>query len=108
MMKTLTTALSSRHWAAQRAVPPFMTWVALSELARPAARRKILEDRQSFLEGELAREKKTLDDVRQLPPEAEGARITVLMVEHVIRQVQLELELLAKLRRLFAVGSRRS
>lgn len=101
--RALTAALSSRHWAKQRVVPPFMTWVALSELARPAARRQILDDRQSFLEAELARERKTLDDLRQLPLEAEGAQVAVLMVDHVIRQMTLELELLDGLRGLFGI-----
>lgn len=101
--RALTTALSSRHWAAQRVVPPFMTWVALSELARPSARRQILDDRQGFLDAELTRERKTLDDLRQLPPEAEGAQVAILMVDHVIRQMTLELELLDGLRGRFAI-----
>jgi DNA-binding PadR family transcriptional regulator len=98
--RALTAALSSRHWATQRVVPPFMTWVALSDLARPAARARILDDRQSFVESELARERETLANLRQLPPEAEGAEVAVLMVEHVIQQMTLELELLGELRNL--------
>ena len=101
--RALTAALSSRHWAEQRVVPPFMTWVALSELARPAARSKILADRQSFLEAELERERETLADLRQLPPDADGAQVAILMVDHVIKQMTLELELLAGLRNLFAI-----
>ncbi len=100
--RALTAALSSPHWAAQRSVPPFMTWVALSELARPAARQKILAKRRSFLETEVERELKTLADLRQLPPESKGTQVTILMVDHVIRQMTLELELLDALRDHFA------
>jgi len=101
--RALTAALSSRHWSAQRVVPPFMTWIALSELARPKARRQILDDRQSVLDAELAREHETLADLRRLPPDAEGARVAILMVDHVIQQMTLELELLDGLRGLFAI-----
>ena len=100
--RALTTALASSHWAGQRVVPPFMTWVALSELARPAARRKILDKRQSFLEAELERERKTLADMRRLPPDQEGVQVAILMLDHVMRQMTLELGLLDKLRGLFA------
>lgn len=100
--RALTAALSSPHWATQRVVPPFMTWAALSELARPAARQKILGDRQLFLEAEVTRERKTLADLQRLPPEAEGAQVAILMVEHVIRQIRLELEFLDGLRGMFA------
>ena len=100
--RALTVALSSSHWAGQRVVPPFMTWIALSELARPAARRKIFDQRQGFLEAELKRERKTLADLRRLPPDAEGAQVAILMVVHVIRQMKLELKLLDGLRGLFA------
>jgi len=100
--RAVTAALSSPRWAAKRAVPPFMTWVALSELARPAARRRILTDRRRFLEAELARERQTLIDLRQLPSETEGARVAILMVDHVIRQLMLELKLLDRLQGLFA------
>jgi DNA-binding PadR family transcriptional regulator len=99
--RALSAALSSPHWAAQRVVPPFMTWVALSELARPAARRKILDGRQRFLKAELSRERETLTDLQRLPPEAEGAQVAILMVDHVIRQMMLELELLDELRAMY-------
>ncbi len=100
--RALTAALSSPHWAEQRVVPPFMTWMALSELSRPAARQRILDGRQRFLEEELARKRETLTDLRRLPPEAEGAQVAILMVDHVIRQSALELKLLDGLRDLFA------
>ena len=99
--RALTTALSSPHWAAQRVVPPFMTWVALCELARPAARRRILDDRRRFLEAELARERETLAGMRRLPPDAEGAQVAILMVDHAMRQMTLELEMLERLGELF-------
>lgn len=95
--RALTSALSSPHWPAQRSVPPFMTWIALSELARPAARRRILADRRSLLEREIERERETLVHLRKRPQDAPGARVAVLMVDHVIRQMELELDLLAAL-----------
>ena len=100
--RALTTALSSTHWASLRSVPPFMTWMALSELARPAARQRILDDRRRFLEAEIEREQQTLAQARQLPPENEGVQVTLLMVEHVIERMALELKLLDRLHNHFA------
>jgi len=101
--RALSAALSLPHWATQRRVPPFMTWIPLAELARPAARRKTLEDRRDFLRAELAREQETLADLRRLPEDTEGGRVAVLMVEHVIQQLTLDLELLGRLERHFDI-----
>lgn len=100
--RAVTAALSSRHWAAERAVSPFTTWVALSELAQPAARRRIIDDRRRLLEAELERKRKTVADAQQLPPEMPGVQVTIVMVNHVIARIELELELLKALGRLFA------
>lgn len=89
------------HWPDLRTVPPFMTWVALSELARPAARREILDRRRTLLESELSRERETLSEIQQLSQDMEGVKVAVLMVGHVIDQLELELELLDGLQDLF-------
>jgi len=97
--RALTTSLASSHWAGQRVVPPFLTWVGLAELTRPPTRRKMLTRRQAFLESELERERATLAELRGLPANARGARVAVSMVLHVIRQMELELDWLGELRR---------
>jgi DNA-binding PadR family transcriptional regulator len=97
--RALTAALASSHWAGQRVVPPFMTWAALSECARPAARRRILDERRSFVEAELERKSQTLVELKRLPAHADRAQVAKVLVEHVIRQMTLELELLGDLRR---------
>lgn len=98
--RALTDALASSHWAGQRVVPPFLTWVGLSGYARIAARRKILAARRVFVEAERARERETLAELERLPEDAEGADIARLMVGHVIRQLTLELEWLDELEEL--------
>jgi DNA-binding PadR family transcriptional regulator len=100
--RALTAALASTHWAGQRVVPPFLTWVGLSGYARLAARRKILAARRLFVEAERARERDTLADLERLPGDADGADIARLMVGHVIRQLTLELEWLDQLEGLLA------
>src|SRR5215472_6210306 len=52
----LSEALEREDWTTQRERPPFLTWVALSWLARPGVFQKQLERRRAFLEKELARE----------------------------------------------------
>ena len=89
----LTALLSRLHEARSRVV----VWVA------DEGRRQILDDRQRFLDAELSRERATLADLERLPPEAEGSQIAILMVDHVIRQMTLELELLDELREHFAI-----
>lgn len=99
--RALKAELSMPHWPDLRTVPPFMTWVALSELARPAARREILDRRRTLLESELSRERETLSEIQQLSQDMEGVKVAVLMVGHVIDQLELELELLDGLQDLF-------
>ena len=73
-----------------------MTWLALSAFAEPAARARLIDRRQAFLEAELARERATLVAIRAdagtMVPAAE------LMVDLVIRQWELELAWLAEVR----------
>lgn len=59
-MQTMNDALSSIEWANQRPPPPFTTWMALSTHLSSAVTKEIINARRQFLEGELARERKTL------------------------------------------------
>jgi DNA-binding PadR family transcriptional regulator len=61
--EALAEALEHPHWAAQRERPPFLTWMALSWLARPGVVKEQLRRRRKYLEGEIARERATLDSV---------------------------------------------
>src|SRR5213082_2573311 len=59
----LAAALGREEWATQRERPPFLTWMALSWQGRPGVFAKKLEQRQEFLEMEIAREKEVLDSI---------------------------------------------
>lgn len=60
----LADALERDNWATGRDRPTFLTWMALSWLARPAVFKRQLQRRREFLEAELAREQATLAAVR--------------------------------------------
>ncbi len=100
--RALTTALSSGHWATQRRVPPFLTWVGWSELVRPATRERIIRERRAFLEAEIVRERETLAGMRRLPADTQARSITISMVKQAIRQMSLELDWLDELETLLA------
>jgi DNA-binding PadR family transcriptional regulator len=93
----LADALEREDWTLGRERPPFLTWIALSWQARPGVFELQIRRRQEFIERELAREIKTLRDVR-----AEvGHRFheAVWMLNLVILQLRLELRWLRKLAR---------
>ena len=79
-----------------------MTWVGWSELARPATRKKMLAERRAFLEAEIARERDTLAELRRQPPDTPGVKVAVSMVEHVLRQLTLDLDWLDELESVLA------
>src|SRR6201987_1988289 len=56
----LSGALERHEWTTQRDRPAFLTWVALSWLARDGVFQKQIARRREFLESELAREEETL------------------------------------------------
>ena len=93
----LANALAREDWATQRDRPPFLTWIALSWLAKPGVLRRQLERRRRFLESELAREQATLRAVHR----EVGHRFheAVWMVSLVIQQFQVELRWLRRLSR---------
>ena len=91
----LADALENDEWTCQRERPPFLTWIALSWLARPGVFEQQLQRRQKFLERELAREEATLRAIR-----AEvGHRFheAVWMVSLIIQQFRTELRWARKL-----------
>ncbi len=94
--KALAAALAEEHWATGRPPAPFITWVALSIHAEPAAVARLIDARADFLREQLAKERATLPLVR----EDTGARSRVgeQLVTLCIRQFELELEWLDSLR----------
>jgi len=58
--EALADTLEREEWTTQRERPAFLTWLALSWLARPGVFRKQLKKRRKFLLKELEREKKTI------------------------------------------------
>jgi len=91
----LANALELEEWTMQRERPPFLTWVALSWLARPGTIEKQVQRREEFLKRELAREEETLKSVL----EEVGHRYheAVWMIELMIEQFRTELRWLKKL-----------
>jgi len=63
--EALAGALEREDWTTQRERPPFLTWIALSWLARPGVFKTQIQRRRKFLESELAREKEVLRSVLQ-------------------------------------------
>jgi DNA-binding PadR family transcriptional regulator len=93
----LADALEREEWATQRDRPPFQTWIALSWQARPGVFEKQIERRREFLEREVAREKEVLASI--LEEVGHPYHEAVWMVSFVIKQFQLELRWLRKLKR---------
>jgi len=91
----LANALELEEWTMRRERPPFLTWVALSWLARPGTIEKQVQRREEFLKRELAREEETLKSVLQ----EVGHRYheAVWMIELMIEQFRTELRWLKKL-----------
>ena len=93
----LESALEREDWTTRRERPPFLTWMALSWLARPGVFRKQITRRKQFLERELAREEETLRAV-----EAEVGHPfheAVWMIGLVMEQLRAELRWLDKVAR---------
>ncbi len=100
----LADALEREEWTMQRERPPFLTWVALSWLARPGVFLKQLRRRRKFLLKEIVREKKTLlsiyDEVGHKYHEA------VWMVDLMIQQMRTEVRWTHRLERELARRAR--
>ena len=91
----LAEALEREQWARQRDRPPFLTWIALSWLARPGVIQKQIERREEFLRQELVREEATLAAV--LEEVGHPYHEAVWMIGLMIEQFQTELRWLKKL-----------
>ena len=91
----LAEALEREDWTTGRDRPPFLTWLALSWQATPAAVPLQVERRREFLEKELAREKATLRAIRD--EVGHDYHEAVWMVTLIIAQFRLELRWLRKL-----------
>jgi DNA-binding PadR family transcriptional regulator len=91
----LAEALEREQWARQRDRPPFLTWIALSWLARPGVIQKQIERREEFLKQELVREEATLAAV--LEEVGHPYHEAVWMIGLMIEQFQTELRWLKKL-----------
>ena len=93
----LADALERQEWTTQRERPPFLTWIALSWLARPGVFQRQIERRRESLEHELAREKEVLRSI--LEEVGHPYHEAVWMVSLWIEQCKLELRWLGKLKR---------
>ena len=90
----LADALERDLWTSDRERPPFLTWMALSWLARPGVFKRQLTKRRAFLARELAREEETLAAVRrEVGHEFHEA---VWMIKLMIRQIRGELRWLQR------------
>jgi len=87
--EALADTLEREEWTTQRDRPAFLTWLALSWLARPGVFRKQLKKRRKFLLKELKREKATLMSIY----EEVGHRFheAVWMVGLMIAQLKTEI-----------------
>lgn len=86
--------LGKPFWAENRDPPPFMTWAALS-LALPARDRLAqVQRRRDFLQGELARERATLKELRAY--QATSAALARSLIGLIIEQFSTELTWLDK------------
>ena len=82
-------ALEREDWANQRERPPFLTWMALSWQASPAAVLNQLRRREKFLEDELDREAETLRAVEK--EVGHSFHEAAWMIKLVIEQFRVEL-----------------
>lgn len=90
----LASSLERDDWAQDRDRPRFLTWMALSWLARPGAVEQQLKRRREFLARELDRERKTLDAVvAEVGHEFHEA---VWMISLMIEQFETELRWIGK------------
>jgi len=91
----LAEALEREDWTTARDRPPFLTWLALSWQATPAAVHLQVARRREFLERELEREQATLRGIRE--EVGHDFHEAVWMVTLVIAQLRVELRWLRKL-----------
>lgn len=94
--EALAGALDAPEWATSRPPHPFLTWLALSHLSRPATVHAQIERRAQFLKRELERERTTLRELAAVPDAS--ARSARWMVDLTIRHMEVELAWLDQVR----------
>ena len=92
--EALADALEREDWTEGRERPAFLTWMALSWQARPGVFARQLQGRRKFLQGEIAREKETLDLV--LEEVGHKHHEAVWMISLMVAQFETELRWLDK------------
>ena len=92
--KALADALERGDWTTGRERPAFLTWMALSWQARRGVFARQLRSRRKFLQGEIAREGKTLDSV--LEEVGHKHHEAVWMISLMVAQLETELRWLEK------------
>jgi DNA-binding PadR family transcriptional regulator len=85
----LADALEREDWTTGRDRPLFLTWMALSWLARPGVFEAHLKRRQAYLSGQIARERQTLRAVENEVGHPYHEAVWMLTV--VIEQLETEL-----------------
>jgi DNA-binding PadR family transcriptional regulator len=93
----LADALERPDWTTARDRPAFLTWMALSWLARPGVFDAHLERRETFLRDEIARERQTLRDVES--EVGHPYHEAVWMLTLTIEQLETERRWIEKVRR---------
>jgi DNA-binding PadR family transcriptional regulator len=93
----LADALEAPHWTNAKVHEPFQTWLALSWQARPRAFAQQIKRRRKHLEGKLAEETETLEDV--LKEVGHQYHEAVWMLKLVVAQIELELKWLEQIER---------
>lgn len=86
----LSDALEREDWTTHRERPAFLTWIALSWLARPGIFQKQIRRRREFLKSELRREQDVLESV--LREVGHPYHEAVWMLKLTIKQFKAELE----------------
>ena len=90
----LAEALERKEWTTERPRPPFLTWMALSWLARPGVFEAQIARRREFLRQEITREKETIKSV--LAEVGHPYHEAVWMITLVVEQFETELRWLDK------------
>jgi DNA-binding PadR family transcriptional regulator len=91
----LVKSLLNEEWAKARVAPLFSTWLGLSIHIPSGEKRKVLRAREKFVQGEITREKASLDYIKTLDsPRAKAGHDIVKLV---IRQLEVELEWIAEM-----------
>lgn len=93
----LAAALDRENWTTQRERPAFLTWMALSWQAAPGTFRKQIQRRERFLEHEVIREEKTLEEV--LKEVGHPHHEAVWMLRLTMEQFLVELKWLKQVKR---------